>query len=200
MRFLSRGHVVVAIFFVSVLASSRIHSAEREQSRSQDSSRSPKLPVGDVRVSGSHLQPCTNLWIMTQQKAGGVAEKVGSWSDALEMTNYQGKPAMKRTQVANYDKKKIQLKFVSVFDPVTMEPFTFDYSRSDNGNVRHVEFNGDNVTYRHVESTGSKPEEETVKLDRRVFDFYGGMYGILISTLPLTDGYEVEIPAFDTKK
>ena len=151
-------------------------------------------------MSGSHLRPCTNLWTMTQQKPGGVAEKAGTWSDAVDVTTYHGKPAMKRTQVANYDKKKIQLTFVSVFDPATMEPFTFDYSRSDNGNVRHVEFNGDNVTYRHIESTGSKPEEATVKLDRRVFDFYGGMYGMLIATLPLTDGYEVDIPAFDTTK
>src|SRR5439155_19781585 len=36
--------------------------------------------------------------------------------------------------------------------------------------------------------------------DRNVFDFYGGMYGLLISTLPLADGYAAEIPAFDTDK
>ena len=29
---------------------------------------------------------------------------------------------------------------------------------------------------------------------------YGGMYGLLISTLPLADGYAAEIPAFDTNK
>ncbi len=39
-----------------------------------------------------------------------------------------------------------------------------------------------------------------MKLDRNVFDFYGGMYGVLISTLPLADGYAAEIPAFDTNK
>jgi hypothetical protein len=202
MRFLSRSQVVVAIFFIGALASSKVRSADRDQPSSSvpDSTQSPKLAVGDAKVSGSHLQAYTNLWIMTQQKPGGLAEKVGSWSDALEMTSYQGKPAMKRTQVANYEKKAIQLKFVSVFNPATMEPFTFDYSRSDNGDVRHVDFIGDTVTYRHTESTGAKPEEATVTLDRRVFDFYGGMYGVLISTLPLADGYTAEIPAFDTTK
>ena len=40
---------------------------------------------------------------------------------------------MKRTQIANYEKKGIKLTFVSVFDPRTMKPFSFDYSRSDNG-------------------------------------------------------------------
>jgi hypothetical protein len=129
-----------------------------------------------------------------------AAEEVGTWSDSLESTVYKGKPAMKRTQVAKYPKKGIQLMFVSVFDPQTMEPFSFDYSRSDNGNVRHVEFGSETVTYRHTDSTGAKPEEATVKLGHRVFDFYGGMYGILISTLPLADGYATEIPAFDTTK
>jgi hypothetical protein len=107
---------------------------------------------------------------------------------------------MKRTQVANYEKKGIKLTFVSVFDPKTMKPFSFDYSRSDNGNVRHVEFGADTVMYRHTDSTGAKPEEVRVKLDRNVFDFYGGMYGVLISVLPLADGYASEIPTLDTNK
>ena len=197
MKFLSLGHIAIATFVFGALASPTVASADPESASVQV----PKLAVGDGTVSGSNLQPCTNLWIMNQQKGGtGPAEKVGSWSDAVEITTFQGKPAMKRTQVANYDKKKIQLKFVSVFDPATMEPFTFDYSRSDNGNVRHVDFNDTAVTYKHTESTGAKPEEATVKLDRRVFDFYGGMYGMLISTLPLADGYSAEIPAFDTTK
>jgi hypothetical protein len=118
----------------------------------------------------------------------------------LESTVYNEQPAMKRTQIAKYTKKGIELTFVSVFDPKTMKPFSFDYSRSDNGNVRHVEFGTDTVIYRHTDSTGAKPEEASVKLDRKVFDFYGGMYGLLISTLPLAEGYEVEIPTFDTSK
>jgi hypothetical protein len=33
-----------------------------------------------------------------------------------------------------------------------------------------------------------------------VFDFYGGMYGVLISALPLAEGYSTELPAFDTTR
>jgi hypothetical protein len=137
---------------------------------------------------------------MTQRKPDGPSVMVGTWSDALENVTADGRPAMKRTQIAKYDKKKIELRFVSIFDPKTMEPFSFDYSRSDNGNVRHVEFRHETVSYRHTDSTGSKQEEATVKLDQPVFDFYGGMYGMLISTLPLADGYAVDIPTFDTNK
>ena len=161
---------------------------------------SANVEVGDPSVTGLQLKPCTNLWKLTQQKPGGSSEEVGTWSDSLENTIYKGRPAMKRTQIANYAKKGIQLTFVSVFDPKTMESFFFDYSRSDNGNIRHVEFQRETVTYRHIDSTDAKPEEATVKLDRRVFDFYGGMYGMLISTLPLADGYSTKIPAFDTNK
>ena len=161
---------------------------------------SARVEVGDSSVTGSHLKPYTNLWKFTQQKPGGAAEKAGTWSDSLESTVYNRQPAMKRTQIANYEKKGIKLTFVSVFDPKTMEPLSFDYSRSDNGNVRHVEFASDTVIYRHTDSTGAKPEEAKVKLDRHVFDFYGGMYGVLISTVPLADGYAAEIPAFDTNK
>jgi Protein of unknown function (DUF3108) len=159
-----------------------------------------KVAVGDVKVTGAHLKLFTNLWKMTQQKPDGPAGTVGIWSDALETVTFQGQPAMKRTQIAKYDKKNIELRFVSIFDPKTMEPFSFDYSRSDNGNVRHVEFQHATVTYRHINSTGSKPEEATVKLEQPVFDFYGGMYGLLISSLPLAEGYAAEIPTFDTNK
>ena len=151
-------------------------------------------------MTGERLKPFTNLWKMTQQKPNEPAGPVGTWSDALENVSFQGRPAMKRTQIAKYDKKNIELRFVSIFDPKTMEPFTFDYARSDNGNVRHVEFQHSTVTYRHTDSTGSKPEEATVKLDQPVFDFYGGMYGLLISSLPLANGYTAEIPAFDTTR
>jgi Protein of unknown function (DUF3108) len=178
---------LISLFAVILLAAQPLYAG------------SARVEVGDAGITGSHLKPCTNLWTFTEQKPGGVAEEAGTWSDLLESTVYHEQPAMKRTQIAKY-KKGIELTFVSVFDPKTMKPFSFDYSRSDNGNVRHVEFESDTVIYRHTDSTGAKPEEASVKLDRNVFDFYGGMYGLLISTFPLADGYAVEIPTFDTAK
>ena len=60
-----------------------------------------------------------------------------------------------------------------------MEPLSFGYSRSDNGNVRHVDFRQETATYRHTDSKDGKPEEATANLGQQVFDFYGGMYGVL---------------------
>jgi hypothetical protein len=191
--------LIALVLVAGFLMTSRRITAE---SKAEGSSppNSERVEVGNAGVTGSHLKAYTNRWKFTQQKPGGTAEPAGTWSDSLERVDFQGRPALKRTQIAKYDKKPIQLTFVSIFDPKTMEPFSFDYSRSDNGNVRHVDFHHETVTYRHTDSTGSKPAEATVKLDRPVFDFYGGMYGVLISALPLAEGYTTELPALDTNK
>jgi len=190
------GTIVVAGFLIAT----RLISAQAKEAESSPPPHSKRVEVGDAGVSGLHLKAYSNLWKFTQQKPGGVAVPAGTWSDSLESVDFQGRPALKRTQIAKYDKKSIQLTLVSVFDPRTMEPLSFDYSRSDNGNVRHVGFHHEIVTYRHTDVTGAKPEEATAKLDRPVFDFYGGMYGVLISALPLAKGYTTELPALDTNK
>ena len=159
-----------------------------------------RLKVGDATVTGAHLKPYTNRWNFSIQKPGGAAEPAGTWSDAMEAVDFHGRSALQRTQVATYVKKGIQLTFVSIFDPKTMEPLSFDYSRSDNGNVRHVDFRQETATYRHTDSKDAKPEEATANLGQQVFDFYGGMYGVLISALPLKEGYSAEMPTLDTNK
>src|SRR5438477_12102697 len=108
--------------------------AAQSKAESSSPSNSKRVEVGDATVTGSHLKAYTNLWKFTQQKPGGAAEPAGTWSDSLESVDFEGRPALKRTQIAKYDKKAIQLTFVSLFDPKTMEPFAFDYSRSGNGN------------------------------------------------------------------
>lgn len=158
-----------------------------------------RVSVGDPKVSGAHLKPYTNVWKFTQQKPGGPAVDAGTWSDALEQTTYEGRPALKRTQVAKY-LKGIQITFVNIFDPKTMEPYRADYARTDNGDTRHIDFRHKTVTFLRTASKDALPEEKSATLDRPVFDFYDGMYGVLISTLPLKERYSSEIPAFDTDK
>src|SRR5258706_2316232 len=108
-----------------------------------------RVPVGDPALTGSHLKPYTNRWKFTQQKPGEPPVEAGIWSDALETTIDDGRPAMKRTQTVQYAKKDIRIEIVDVFDPKTMEPYVFDYSRSSDGNKRHIDFRHETVTYRH---------------------------------------------------
>jgi len=159
----------------------------------------PRTLVGDPAVTGARLRPYTNRWKFTRQKPGGPAVEAGIWNDLLEATTFEGRPALKRTQTVQYAKKDIRTSIVDVFDPKTMEPFAFDYSRSSDGNTRHVDFRHEAVTYRHTDSKEARPEETTVRLGMPVFNFYG-LYGVLVSTLPLREGYATEIPALDTDK
>jgi hypothetical protein len=200
MKISKRTAFLLALVLVAGFLMTGRRAAAQSKAESSSPSNLKRVEVGDAMVTGSHLKAYANLWKFTQQKPGGTAAPAGTWSDSVENIDFQGRPALKRTQIAKYDKKPIQLTFVSIFDPKTMEPFSFDYARSDNGNVRHVDFHHETVTYRHTDSTGSKPAEVTVKLDRPVFDFYGGMYGVLISALPLAEGYTTELPAFDTTR
>src|SRR5262249_61210635 len=88
-----------------------------------------RVEGGDPSVSGSFLRPYTNRWRFFIEKPGAKPVDAGTWSDVMEATSHAGKPALKRTQIAEY-KSGVRLTFVNVFDPKTMESLVFDYTRS----------------------------------------------------------------------
>jgi hypothetical protein len=159
-----------------------------------------RIEGGDPSVSGAFLRPYTNRWTFSIEPPGGKAVEAGVWTDRMEATTYRGRPAMKRTQVAEY-KKGIRLTFVNVFDPATMASWTFDYERSDTGEKRHLEVDDKTVKFRREPGTGSEEAQDYVaRVGRRILDFYDGLYGILIDAFPLKEGYETEFAAFDTDR
>lgn len=159
-----------------------------------------KVEGGDPAISGSFLRPYSNRWRFTMTKPGSAPVEAGTWSDAMETTTHAGRPALKRTQIAEY-KNGIRLTFVNVFDPKTMDSFTFDYTRSDTGEKRHLEVDGKTLRFRREPGTGDEPAQDYVaRVDRRILDFHDGLYGILLDSFPLREGYKVQFPAFDTDR
>lgn len=159
-----------------------------------------RIERGDPAISGAFLRPYTNQWKFSIQKPGGEPVDAGLWRDAIETTTFSGRPALKRTQVAEY-KNGTRLTFVNVFDPATMASLTFDYSRSDTGETRHLEIRDRIVSFRRFPGTGDEPAQDyTARVDAGILDFYDGLYGILLDTLPLREGYDVSLPAFDTDR
>ena len=160
----------------------------------------PRIEGGDPSVSGAFLHPYTNRWSFAIEKPGAPPVEAGIWTDAMEAVSYQGRPALKRTQVADY-KKGIRLTFVNVFDPKTMTPLTFDYTRSDTGETRHLEVDNRTLRFKRLPGSGDEFAQDYVAtVDHRILDFYDGMYGILLDAFPLREGYEVTFPAFDTDR
>ena len=159
-----------------------------------------RVEGGDPSVNGSFLRPYTNRWTFSIERPGSKPVEAGLWSDVLEATSFRGRPAMKRTQIAEY-KKGIRITFVNVFDPASMAPLTFDYLRSDTGETRHLEVDGKTLRFQRQPGTGEEAAQDYVaRVDRQILDFYDGMYGILIDAFPLREGYEVEFAAFDSDR
>lgn len=159
-----------------------------------------KVEGGDPAVSGSFLQPYTNRWRFTMTKPGSAPVEAGTWSDRMETTSFAGRPALKRTQIAEY-KNGIRLTFVNVFDPKTMDSLAFDYVRSDTGETRHLEVDGKTVHFRRSPGTGDQPAQDyDARVDRKILDYYDGLFGILLDSFPLKEGYEAQFPAFDSDR
>lgn len=159
-----------------------------------------RVEGGDPSVSGAFLKPYTNRWTFSIEKPGSAPVEAGVWSDRMEATTYRGRPALKRTQVAEY-KKGIRITFVNVFDPASMASLSFDYERSDTGETRHLEVDDKTLTFRRQPGTGGdEPQDYVAHLDRRILDYYDGLYGILVDAFPLKEGYETEFAAFDTDR
>ena len=153
-----------------------------------------KVRVGDSTVNGSILRPYTNLWQMSVITPSGKENlDVGTWSDQVEFVKISGHDFLQRTQVATFKKKGQVLattKTVNVFDPKTLAPVSRSFSK-------HLQQGGDDSTHLtfealsiHMEQTkDGKTITQDTRLEAPVFDFYGGLYGLLLATFPLKSGF-----------
>src|SRR5205823_8792045 len=57
------------------------------------------------------------------------------------------------------------------------------------GRFTHVEFRGREVERQAVRKPGAPLQTERAVLPEKVFDFNGGMYGLLLRAFPLRQGY-----------
>ena len=159
-----------------------------------------KVAVGDSIVNGTSLQPYKNLWQLSIIGQGGKTyPDVGTWSDQLEFVRADGRDCLQRTQIARF-KKDGQLlattTTINIFDPRTMAPISRSFTK-------HPEKGGDEITqvvFRdaavHMEQTkDGKVESKDVTLETRPFDFYGGLYGLLLAAFPLKNGFSASLPS-----
>jgi hypothetical protein len=144
------------------------------------------VEVGDRRVSGAALRPYTNLWTWSVTDARGVHPQ-GTWSDRFEIESAEGKPVGRRTQEQRLPDGRVVLT-VNVFDLATMAPLEREW-RAFDGRRNLLRFHGSEVEQRLVAKPGAAEESNQFKLSAPVFDFNGGMYGLLLRAFPLRDGY-----------
>jgi len=154
-----------------------------------------KVSVGDPVVSGSFIRPYKNLWRLTYTKPTGESMAAATWSDEVEEITVESRRLFKRTQIAKYVNGGYST-LINVFDPRIFAPVSRDFRRK-NGMFNHIDFVPGSISFQRADAPGTDVKQGTVKLDTAVYDFYGGLYGLLIDGFPLKAGYSATFPSLD---
>jgi len=164
--------------------------------QSQPSGPAEVIRVGDPRFDGTSLKPYKNAWKVVYAFPGKEPFLVGTWTDELSTVDINGRHLLKRAQMADYAKYNIVTTYVNVFDPRTMSPIYTDFKRNDTGEWAHRDFQGARVKYRRADSgDDAKTQSGQLEMKEAIFDYNGGMYGLLLSALPLKEGLKATFPA-----
>ncbi len=151
--------------------------------------------VGDPSIDGSFLKPFKNAWKVVYEVPGKEPFLVGTWTDELTAVEINGRHLLKRVQMADYAKYNIVTTYTNVFDPKTMAPVSQDFGRNDTGEWAHRDFEGAQVRFRRgITDDETKAQTGQLALKEPVFDYNGGMYGILLAALSLKEGYKATFP------
>ena len=163
------------------------------------SAEDPAVEVGGPAVDGSFLRPYDNVWRFSiETTTDGVDHFQGLWTDHLQKITRDGKVLWLRAQGMTYvDGRTTSV--VNVFDPATLAPVSSE-SRNPDGSFLHRDFRGRHVSFRRIATLGAKEATGEFDLPKPVFDFAGGMWGLLLASFPLHPGYRATFSAIDEFK
>lgn len=152
-----------------------------------------KILIGDPSVDGSFLKPYKNAWKVVYAFPGKEPFVVGTWSDELTTVEINGRHLLKRTQMADYAKYHVVSTYINIFDPKTMAPVSMDFKRSDTGEWAHRDFEK-SVVRIHRGDSAEQSKSAELHVEPPVFDYNGGMFGVLLAALPLDAGLKATFP------
>ena len=149
--------------------------------------------VGDGTLDGSFLVPYNNAWFYSVRFSDGRELPEGVWSDHMQWTVVNGKRAMLRVQGVSFISGASNV-IMNVFAPETLAPISSETHNID-GTVFKRTFDGAHVTSVLLANTKDTKAPAVSLLPRAVYDFNGGMFGILMASLPLREGLRGTLPA-----
>jgi len=153
-----------------------------------------KIVPGDPRVDGSFIRTVSNAWKMTGTSPGGHRTDGGIWKDRIEVLDRDGQAVIRRTQVDSGPEGATT--FITETDQRSMRPIRAEVT-TPAGLHRVLTFASD-----HVHSSITAPgrsEEKDIPLSQPVFDFNGGLFGLLVDGFPLKEGFSAAFPIFDPR-
>ncbi|WP_156029791.1 DUF3108 domain-containing protein [Sphingomonas sp. URHD0057] len=149
--------------------------------------------VGDGTLDGSFLEPYNNAWMYNAKTADGTLHPQGIWTDHMQWSVLDGKRVMLRVQGTTFLNGSANT-IVNFFEPRTLAPIKSETHGVD-GTVFRRTFDGAHVTSVTLAGAGDKNDPDAADLPQAVYDFNGGMYGILLASLPLRKGLKGTLPA-----
>jgi hypothetical protein len=155
--------------------------------------RQPTLAVGDGTISGRRLMPYANAWMFSVRRPDGRQIDQGIWSDVLRRRDLGGRSVFERVQGMTYSNGLMSAN-INRFDPDTLAPVTGEQHAPD-GRVVKRSFAGRHVSSRITPAPGAAEQVHDADLPVPVYDFNGGMYGILLAAQHLRLGYRGVLPA-----
>ena len=149
--------------------------------------------VGDGTLDGSFLEPYNNAWFYSVTFTDGRVAPQGVWSDHLQWTTVDGKQVLLRVQGTTFVTGSSNA-ILNTFDPKTLAPIKSELHNIDGTIVRRT-FDGTHVTSVTLANAKDTKAPDAAELAQPVYDFNGGMYGILLAALPLKEGLSGTLPA-----
>jgi hypothetical protein len=151
------------------------------------------LPQADF--DGSKLRPYVNAWRYDATMPDGTLRPQGIWTDQLMRTKKDGKDVFVRIQGTVYVNGKSS-SVINLFDPKTLAPIS-DQQTTMDGGLQKRAFRANEVET-HLTGKGGGPDKVTVTpTPGALYDYYGGMYALLLATAPLKEGYQASFSSID---
>lgn len=151
------------------------------------------LSAQSATPSDSILDPYDNVWRVTVRLADGTVRFQGLWTDHLERRELVGRHLWLRVQGMTYA-NGLTSSFVNAFETGSMRPL-YSEVRGPKGNWQRRDFWPDSIIVRRREPLATSDSTARLSIGAPVYDFYGGMYGVLLAALPLRAGMTGKLPA-----
>ncbi len=174
--------------------------ALRAAGRSGTSSSSvPMLEPGVPGVDASAIPEYTNLWEMVEVQPDGTEQSVGTWDDRVQIVQRNGRSILRRTQHSKTARGTSA--HLDEVDQKTLQPLLARYE--SNGTVlSNATWEGRRLAASELTTPAAMPATErlpvtlSVEFPKPVFDWH--LWGVLLSSFPLADGYEAAFLAHTT--
>lgn len=192
----SRLTVTAAILGVGIMF---LHATGRGEASAPSTDPLPMLEPAAPGVDASAIPEYTNLFEMVDVQPDGSERFVGTWEDRVEIVQRDGRSVLRRIQTARTSKSTSA--HLDEVDRRTLEPIRARYE--SNGTVlSDATWAGPRLVARDITTPAGMPGAEpipvslTVEFPKPVFDWH--LWGVLLSSFPLADGYQAAFLAHPT--